>query len=83
MSIIFARICCLNLQGVQEKLRFFLHIRFIILPPLPCKHCAAIGCTGCTEMGKISQPKNLLQRYVGEGWVAVDNEKTQFFPNNL
>ena len=27
--------------------------------------------------------ENLLQRHVGEGWVAIDTEKTQFFLNTL
>ena len=48
---------------------------------------------GCTEIGQIGQPigvtvrshcfesfENLLQRYVGEGWGAVDDEKNpQYF----
>ena len=63
---------------------------FIILPSLPRKHWAAFGCT------EISQPigvtvrshsvksfGNLLQPYVGEEWVAVDNEKAQFFLHTL
>ena len=58
------------------------------MPPLPCKQWAAIG---CTKIGKIGQPigvtvhshcvesiENLLQRYVGEGRIAVANKKTQF-----
>ena len=44
---------------------------FITLPPLHRKDCADIG---WTEIGKMSQPKDLLQ-----GWIAVDSEKTQFF----
>ena len=65
----------------------------MFLQPLPRKHWAAIG---CTEIGQIGQPigvtvhshcvesfKKLLQQYVGEGWAAVDNEKTQFFLNTL
>ena len=26
--------------------------------------------------------ENILQQYVGEGWVAEDNEKTHFFPEH-
>ena len=74
----------MKLQGVQEKIVFFPRI-FVILhwPPI-----------GCTEIGQINQPmgvtvhshrvenfENILQWYVGEKWVAVDNEKTEFFLN--
>ena len=62
----------------------------IIFPPLPRKHWAAIG---CTDIGKpievivhshcVESFENLLQRYVGEGKVAADNEKTYFFLNTL
>ena len=62
---------------------------FHYLQPLPHKHWAAIG---YTEIGQIGQPigvivhshcvksfENLLQRYVGEGLNAVDNEKKNIF----
>ena len=32
---------------------------------------------------RVESLKNPLQRYVGEEWVAVDNEKPQFFLNTL
>ena len=59
---------------------------FIIMPTLPRQHWAAIG---CTEIGQpigatvhlycVDSFENLVQRYVGEGWVVVDKEKSQFF----
>ena len=81
-----------NVQCVQEKLCFFQEFSLICHLTL-CKHWSAVG---CTEIGQIGQPigvtihshcvesyENLLQRYVGEGGVAVDNKKTQFFLNTL
>ena len=46
MTLINEDICIYEreLQGVDEKLCFFPR-NFIILPPLPRKHWAAIGCT--------------------------------------
>ena len=64
----------------------------IILPPLPRKQWDAIG---CTEIGQIGQQigvtihshcvesfESHLQRYVGVGWVAFDNEKNTIFPEH-
>ena len=60
-----------------------------VLPP-PRKDLAAIG---CTEIGRpigvtvhlhcVESFENPLQRYGGEGRVAMDNEKTHFFLNTL
>ena len=64
---------------------------FIILPSQ-----ALWAAIGCTEIGQIGQPigvtvrshycfesfENLLQRYVGEGWGAVDDEKKHNFPEH-
>ena len=72
------------LQGVQDKLWGFQEF-FIILPPLPRKHWAAIG---CAEFGQpigvtvhshcVESFENLLQRYVGEGLVEEGNENAFF-----
>ena len=72
---------------------------FIILGPLPRQHCAAIGCTeNCQPLGvTIHNGPNSYILYtrialralkvsysdVGEGGVAVNCEKTQFFLNTL
>ena len=62
---------------------------FIMLPPLFRKHWAAIGCTEiCQPIGVNARSHCVesfenFQRYIIEGWVAVDNEKTQFFVNTL
>ena len=60
------------------------------LPPLPRQHSAAIGCTknfqpiGVTVHSHcVESFEGLLQRYVDEGGVAVNCEKTQFFLNTL
>ena len=63
---------------------------FIILPPLPRQHWATIGCTnigqhpiGVTVHSHcVESFEKLLQRYVGEGWVEVDNEKNTIFPEH-
>ena len=59
----------LYLQGVQARLCFFPRI-FINSRASAGLHC-------------VVRFENLLQRYVGEGWVAVDKEKTQYFLNTL
>ena len=60
---------------------------FIILPPSPCKHRRAAIL--CTEIGqpirvtvhshKVKSFEHFLQRHVGEGWVAMNNEKNSNF----
>ena len=75
----------MDVQGVNEKLRFFFHECSLFCWPLLPHTWAGIG---CTEIAQIGQPvgvtvhsrclesfENLLQRHVGEAWVAVDNEK--------
>ena len=76
-------------QGVQENCVVFHEFPLPVLPP-PRKDLAAIG---CTEIGRpigvtvhlhcVESFENPLQRCVGEGWVAVDNEKNTIFLNNL
>ena len=76
-------------QGVQENCVVFHEFPLPVLPP-PRKDLAAIG---CTEIGRpigvtvhlhcVESFENPLQRYGGEGRVAMDNEKTQFFLNTL
>ena len=70
----------------SEKNCVFFPIIFSILSLLPPRW-AVIGCTkygqpiGVTEHSHYFE--SLLQRYVNEGWVAVDWEKTQLFLNTL
>ena len=76
-------------QGVQENCVVFHEFPLPVLPP-PRKDLAAIGCTeigrpiGVTVHSHCGESfENPLQRYGGEGQVAMDNEKTQFFLNTL
>ena len=62
---------------------------FESLSPLPRQYSAAIGCTkdyqpiGVTVQSYCTESfENLLQQYVGKGWVAVDNEKNTNFPEH-
>ena len=61
-----------------------------IWPFCPRQYWAAIGCTEngqpivVTVQSHCAEDfENLLQRCVGEGWLAVDCEKTHFFLNIL
>ena len=64
--------------GCSGKNSFFPR-NLIILPSLPRKHWAAIGYTETGRPIRVTLRSHCLRRYVGEGWVAVDNEKSQFF----
>ena len=66
------------LQNVHER-------SFIILPFLLRKHWAAISCTEeynkTVHLHCVESYENLSQGFVGEGWVAADNEKKpKIFP---
>ena len=55
---------------------------FIILPSLPRKHWAAIVQKLATVHSHcVRSFTNLLQRYIGDGWVAVNYKKNTIFPN--
>ena len=82
-------------SGCSLNTVFFPRI-FIILPPLPRKRCwATIGCNRNWPTWRANRSEvnvhlhcvenfeNLLQGYVGEGWVEVGLDKTQFFLNTL
>ena len=59
------------------------------LPPLPRQHSAAIGCTENDQPKGVTVTRIALRALkvsysnVGEEWVAVNCEKTQFFLNIL
>ena len=86
--IVICRVC-LQSTGCSGKIVFFSQ-ESIIFHLTPRKHWAAIG---CTEIGQGNRSNCTLalfwelwkskKRYVVEGWIAVDNEKTQFFLNTL
>ena len=48
------------------------------LPPLSRQHLAALGCTKNYQRIGVT-----VHSHTGEGVVAVNCEKTQFFPNTL
>ena len=71
--------------GCSLNIVFFPRILESLLP-LPLQHSAAIACTkNYQPIGVIvhSHCVESLHRYVGEGWIAVDIGKTQFFLNTL
>ena len=53
------------------------------LPPLPRAHSAAIGCTKNYQPIGVTVYSHCVESDVGEGGVAVNCEKTQFFLNTL
>ena len=77
-----------NIQGVYLILCFFPRI-LESLPPLPHYHSAAIGCTNFQPIGVtvhshcVENTLKVSYSDVGEGGVAVNSAKTQFFLNTL
>ena len=77
---------CTNcvVQGVYEKLCFFPRI-LESLPPLPRQDSAAVGCTKNYQPIGVTVHSHCVESFegifsdVGEGGVAVNCEKTQFF----